>query len=72
MAAPSNLFYLLRLGWDLGWIIALPIALLGFGGALLDKKLSTSPLFLISGILLSLIVTSVGIYKKIKQLENRK
>lgn len=67
----NKTFSLLQLAWDLGWIIALPIALLGFGGALLDKKLGTSPLLLISGILLSLVITTFGLIKKIKQIEKK-
>ena len=64
----SNFWELMSLAWDLGYIIALPIVVLGFGGALLDKKLGTSPLFLLSGILISLIITSIGIYRKVKKM----
>ena len=63
---------LLKLAWDLGWIISLPIVTFGYGGALLDKKLTTSPLFLISGILIALIITTLGIIRKIKNLDTRK
>lgn len=58
----------LSLAWELGYIIALPIALLGFGGALLDKKLGTSPAFLLIGIALSIIISAVAVYRKIKHI----
>ena len=57
--------YALSLAWDLGYIIALPIVILGFGGAYADKHWDTSPLLLLIGIGLALIVTAVGVSKKI-------
>ena len=58
----------LGMAWDLGWIIALPLVLLALGGRVLDNKLGTSPLFLIAGLLLSLVVSSLLVYRKIKEI----
>lgn len=66
----NPLVYALGLAWNLGYIIALPIVILGFSGAWLDKTLSTSPLFILLGIFLSLIFSSIGIYRKVKTLSN--
>lgn len=63
-----QLFNALSLAWELGYIIAIPIVVLGFGGALLDKKYATSPLFLLTGILLSILISSIGIYRKAKTI----
>ena len=52
----------------MGYTIAIPIVTLGFGGAYLDKKFSTSPLFLLIGITVSLILSGMGIYRKIKEI----
>jgi len=52
--------------WELGYIIAIPIIVLALLGRFLDKKLLTSPLFLIAGIFLSLIITGVLIWKKVR------
>lgn len=60
----------LSLAWELGYTIAIPIVVLGFGGAYLDKKISTSPLFLLLGIGLSLVLSGIGIYRKIKEINN--
>ncbi len=63
----------LSLAWQLGYTIAIPVVVFGLLGRFLDKRLGTSPLFLLIGILISLVISSVGIYKKtidiIKQTE---
>ncbi len=60
--------YALSLAWDLGYIIALPIAILGFGGAYADKHWQSSPLFLLIGIGLALMITAIGVSRKIIKL----
>lgn len=65
----NHLWSALNLAWELGYTIALPIVILGFGGAMLDKKLGTSPLFLLAGIALSIIISGVAVYRKIKTIQ---
>lgn len=57
-----------NLAWELGYTIAVPIVVLGFGGAWLDKKYGTSPALILIGIGLSLVLSGVGIYRKIKEI----
>lgn len=66
----NNFWKMLDLAWTLGYTIAIPIIIFGFAGAYADKKFDTSPIFLITGIVLSIIATVMGIYKKIKNLIN--
>lgn len=66
----NNLGSALNLAWELGYTIALPIVILGFGGAMLDKKFGTSPLFLLVGIALSLIISGIAVYRKVKTINN--
>ncbi len=54
----------LRLAWQLGYTIAIPVVILALAGRYLDKKLGTSPWLLLGGILLSITVSSYAIYKK--------
>lgn len=61
----SHLWSALNLAWELGYTIALPIVIFGFGGAWLDKKFGTSPAFLLAGIGLSVIISGVAVYRKI-------
>lgn len=64
----NSLWQALNLAWELGYIIALPIVILAFGGALLDKKVDTSPLFLLIGILTSVLISGVAVYRKVKNI----
>ncbi|MBI2638654.1 AtpZ/AtpI family protein [Candidatus Peregrinibacteria bacterium] len=66
----STLWSALNLAWELGYTIAIPIVILGFGGAWLDKKLESSPLLLLAGIILSVIISSIAVYRKIKRISN--
>jgi F0F1-type ATP synthase assembly protein I len=65
---PSSLFLSLRLAWNLGFIIALPVVIFGFGGAYLDKYLKTSPLFVLIGFVLAVLISGIGVYRKVKEI----
>lgn len=56
------------LAFELGYTIAIPIVALGLVGRLLDKKFDSSPVLLLAGILLSIIISSIGIYKKVVKI----
>lgn len=54
----------LGFAWELGYSIVIPIVVFALAGRLLDKKLDTSPWLLLLGILISIIVTTVLVYRK--------
>lgn len=56
---------------QLGFMIAVPIALFALGGSLLDKRLETSPVFLLGGVLLASIITAVWIAQRTRTLRDR-
>ena len=62
----------LSLAWELGYTIAIPIVALALGGRLLDKKLGTSPWLLLTGIFLSLMVSSWLVYLKTVKIIGRR
>lgn len=64
MKKPDKQFSALGLAWNLGYTIAVPIVVLALAGRWLDKKLETSPWFLLAGILISVAVSSWAVYKK--------
>ena len=64
MKKNENSFSALKLAWDLGFTIAIPIVVFALAGRFLDKKLGTSPWILLIGILLSIAVSSWAVYKK--------
>lgn len=51
------------LAWRMGYTIALPLVAFALGGRLLDKTFTTSPFFLLAGILVSIILSTIGIYR---------
>jgi len=57
---------LIAFAYDVGFAIIVPLVILALAGRFLDKKLNTSPVFLIIGLLVSLIFTFYSIYKKTK------
>ena len=72
MPLKDDLFLAVRLAWDFGWIIAIPAALFGFGGASLDKVQGTSPLFLLLGLALALTLSTMGILRKVREILPKK
>ena len=58
----------LGMAWELGYIIAIPIVVLGLGGRLLDKRFDTSPWLFLAGVLVSILLTSFGLVWKFKKL----
>lgn len=63
-----SLWLALRLAWDLGWIIAVPAAAFGFGGAYLDKFLGTTPWIMLMGFLLAILLSSLGVIRTLKRI----
>lgn len=62
--AKNPLWSSLALAWELGYTIAIPIVILGLLGRFLDKRLDTSPWLLLTGIFLSIFISTIGIYYK--------
>lgn len=71
MALIQDLRLVAELAWSLGWIIAIPAVLFGFGGAYLDKALGTTPLFILLGLGSAVTLSGVGLYRKVKAILSR-
>ena len=52
----------------MGWYVAVCIVLGVLGGLWLDNKLGTSPLFILGGTLLGVVVAFYGMYKMVVPL----
>lgn len=59
-----SLMQALSLAWQMGYLLAIPLVALALAGRLLDKRLDTSPLFLLIGIGLSIVISSILVAKK--------
>lgn len=62
---------MVRLVWQLGYIIAIPAALLGFGGAYLDKHFDTSPLFMVLGFMVAFGISATVVVTLVHRLFGR-
>ena len=54
----------LRFAWELGYLIAIPLVIFALGGAFVDRWLGTKPWFLITGVMLSIIIYTLGVFLK--------
>jgi F0F1-type ATP synthase assembly protein I len=54
----------MRMAWDLGYIIAIPLVVFAFLGRFLDNYLDTGPYLLIAGMVLAVALSSWLVYKK--------
>lgn len=52
------------LALELGYMVAIPIVVFALVGRLIDKKLDSSPWFLLLGIVISIVVSTYWVYKK--------
>lgn len=50
---------------QIGFTIAIPIVILALTGRYFDERLGTSPWFLISAVVLSLIISSIILYSRV-------
>ena len=64
MSSQNNFktFYAISFAWQLGFIIAIPIAGFIFLGFIADGFLSTQPVLLITGFIVGVIITVYEIY----------
>jgi F0F1-type ATP synthase assembly protein I len=66
MALPTSRWELVSLGFELGFVIAVPL-LVGLKlGQMLDIKWSTSPWLTLTGLALALIFTGVWLIRKLR------
>jgi len=64
----ENTFSVAGIAWELGYMIAIPLVALTLGGRFLDKKLGTSPLLLLVGVVVSIIFSTYAIWRKMSDI----
>lgn len=50
---------------DTSWRVALPILVLSIAGVRLDRHYGSSPLFMVSGLIVALAISTILVYKQI-------
>lgn len=58
----------LKLAWDLGWVIVIPLVLFALAGRYADKKFGTSPWLLLGGMALAIVLTTILLVRKFSRL----
>lgn len=56
------------LSFQLGYTITLPLVVLALVGRLLDRKFDSSPIFLLTGIIISMIISGIALFVKMKKI----
>ncbi|TSC79935.1 MAG: Uncharacterized protein G01um101425_412 [Candidatus Peregrinibacteria bacterium Gr01-1014_25] len=62
------LWMALNLAWELGFLIAVPAFVFGFGGAYLDQKWETSPWIALAGLFLAFTISAITIVKRVREV----
>ncbi len=62
------LWLALKLAWEMGYLIALPVLILGVGGAYADRYFGTMPLLTLGGFLLAAILSFITIKRRIRTI----
>ena len=64
----KNTWNLVGIAWNLGYMIAVPLVGLAFGGRLIDRIFGSTPLFFLLGMLVAIILSTILVYRKISVL----
>jgi hypothetical protein len=59
-----SLWLALSMAWELGYTIAIPIVVFTLLGRWLDKRFDSYPVLFLSGVLFSIILSTIGVYFK--------
>jgi len=65
---PTVNFSAWQFAWELGCTIAIPIVILALVGRFADRYFDSSPWLLLTGIVLSALLSSVLVYRKVKDV----
>lgn len=60
----STVWTAIGFAWQFGYTVAVPLVLLTLGGRLLDKRFGTHPWLLITGVLLSIVISTTALMVK--------
>ena len=57
-----------QMAWELGYTIAIPIVIFALLGRWADKAWGTNPWLLLAGIVVSIMISSFAVYRKMKDI----
>jgi F0F1-type ATP synthase assembly protein I len=62
----ASMWKALSLVGEIGYLIAIPAVVFGFTGGYLDKHYGTSPILVLVGLLLALLLSGYAVYRRVK------
>ena len=65
---PKNLWQALNLAWELGFIIAIPLVILGSIGKYADGYYGTAPWFTLAAVFFAMAISTLWLYRQLKFL----
>jgi len=68
----AGLWGALGLAWEMGYTIAVPLVAFALGGRWLDHKFGTSPWILLTGVFVSIPISTIVIYWKMVKIIGKK
>ncbi|MSR67864.1 AtpZ/AtpI family protein [Candidatus Peribacteria bacterium] len=66
-----SVWSLLPIVFEIGYLIALPAVVFGFAGASIDKKLGSSPIFVLVGLALAFVVSALVVFRKVHSITKK-
>ncbi len=63
----ASLWWLVGIAWEMGYMIAIPLVGFALLGRFVDKKMQTSPLFLLISIGLAIMISTILVIKKTRE-----
>jgi F0F1-type ATP synthase assembly protein I len=66
---PTPVLNVWAIAGEVGFLIAIPLVVLVLLGIKLDKYFATTPLFIIVGMLLAFVISTISIARKVKQIK---
>ena len=64
----DNTWWFVGLAWEMGYLIAVPLVGSALLGRYLDRTFATAPLFLILGIIIAIVLSTVLVARKTMQV----
>lgn len=61
-------FHLIAIALEMGYLVALPLVIFAVAGAFLDRVFNTKPLILLISVLFAIIISTVLVYRKTKEM----
>lgn len=64
----SPFWQAMSMAWELGYTIAIPLVVFALAGRFLDRQLGTTPWLLLAGMIIAIVVSTLGLIRKFNKI----